>query len=114
MPRFIEASSIVVLVLSATACFPRSAPVPGAITPADVATAKEKWPDATDASLAAGRDTFTAKCNSCHDYPAMDAMTETQWPGTVHSMAGKAKLDATQERDVLRFVLTARARSSPR
>lgn len=113
MPSHFEALSTIAVMagLSLAACFPKSAPPPATITEADVTAAKAKWPDATDAQLASGRDIFIAKCNQCHDYPAMDAMTEAQWPSTAHRMAGKAKLDGSQERDVTRFILTARART---
>lgn len=92
-----------------SACgFPKSAAAPGAVSPAEVSAATSKWPDATEAQLTTGRDTFIARCNHCHGYPDLASVSEGDWPGILDRMAKKASLDATQKEAVLRFVLVAR------
>jgi nitrate/TMAO reductase-like tetraheme cytochrome c subunit len=95
-----------------TACFPKTGAVPDPVSAADVSAATSKWPNATEASLTSGRDLFSEHCNACHGYPAMTAVAESKWPGTVHAMAKKAHLAAEDEEKVLHFILMARARAA--
>jgi hypothetical protein len=86
--------------------------VPDPVSAADVSAAISKWPDATEASLTAGRDLFVEHCNKCHGYPAMTAVPDEKWPETIQAMGKKAHLGAEDEQNVLHFVLMARARTS--
>jgi len=96
--------------LAAGCIFPKAAPVPGPVSPADVDRGRYRWPDVDRASLSAGRDLFAARCNGCHDYPALTSIPEADWPPIVEKMARKAKLSREQGQLVLRFVLVARVR----
>lgn len=75
--------------------YPKSGPVPP--QPSDPAPA-----------IAAGRATFTAKCNGCHGYPDVSAIADDKWPSIVKKMAGKADLTPAQGDEVLQFILAAR------
>ncbi len=86
--------------------YPKSGAVPG---PADVASARARWPDTSEAKLARGRDLFIAKCNGCHGYPDVDRIDEAKWPGILSRMGKNAHLDAAESDDVLHFVLASRA-----
>ena len=95
-------------------CYPKAGPPPGALSAGSVTSASTRWPGATATSLAAGRDLFLAKCNSCHDYPDLAAIPDERWPHILDKMARKADL-ATEQRDaVLHFVLASRSEPGPR
>src|SRR5687767_3671043 len=83
--------------------YPRTAPAPGPITSAQMSAAREKWPEASEQSLAAGRQIFVERCNECHDHPDIMSIDEGEWPEIVEEMAGKADLTAEQKTGVLRF-----------
>lgn len=89
------------------ACYPRSGPPPSAPAPESVAWASAKWPGSGEDELAAGRKTLLAHCNACHDYPALDAVSDDEWPKVVHRMSGKIGLSADEEKSVLHFVLAS-------
>lgn len=95
--------------LALVACFPKSGPVPGPVSPEATQAAALKWPGTTQASLAEGRQLFSAHCSQCHGYPDVNAKSEGEWPGIVDDMAKKAKLDAAQKDKVLHFVLASRS-----
>ena len=90
-------------------CFPKGAPVPGALSPAGVTWATGRWPGVTAASLSAGRDHFVAKCNGCHSYPDLAAIPEARWPEIMERMGKKAGLGAEDKEAVLRYLLASRA-----
>ena len=95
--------------LLGAACFPKAGPAPGALSADRVTWASTKWPGVTAASLSAGHDHFIAKCNGCHGYPDLGAISEDEWPSIVDRMAKKAGLAAAERDDVLHYVLTARS-----
>jgi hypothetical protein len=98
------------LLATLTACgFPKTGPVPGAVSPAEVTAATAKWPNATEAQLTSGRDAFVARCNHCHGYPDVGSVPEGEWPAIIDRMGNKASLDASQKDAVLRFILVARS-----
>jgi hypothetical protein len=99
------------LALVAAGCiFPKAAPVPGPVTAADVDRGRYRWRDIDHRSLSEGRELFATHCNRCHDYPALTAIPEGDWPSIIEKMARKAKLSRDQSQRVLRFVLVARVR----
>jgi cytochrome c5 len=101
--------ALLIAVLAASACYPRSGPAPGALSPATVAASSTRWPGVTAASLETGRDLFVARCNSCHGYPDLSAIGDDRWPRVLDKMAPKAGLTADQKAEVLHFVLAWRA-----
>ena len=58
-----------------------------------------------------GRVLFVDHCAKCHAYPAVHAVPDEKWPQVMHSMAKKSHLGPDDEQKMLRFVLTAGARS---
>lgn len=91
------------------ACFPKSGPTPGPVSPEEVKAAAVKWPGVTEPQLAEGRQLFIERCNSCHGYPDVNAKEEGEWPSIMDRMAKKAKLDAGQKTRVLHFILASRS-----
>jgi hypothetical protein len=68
----------------------------------------------TAGSLSAGRDHFLAKCNGCHDYPALAAIPEERWPSILERMAKKSGLGAEERDAVLHYVLASRSEQAGR
>jgi hypothetical protein len=102
------APAVIVAGLLAAGCFPKAAPVPPAVAASGVTRASTRWPGVTAEALSMGRDRFVAKCNGCHGYPDLRAISEERWPGIVARMGKKADL-GDQERDaLLHFVLASR------
>ena len=52
-------------------------------------------------------DLYTNRCGTCHALQAREKYTAKQWERIVPDMAKKAKLDATQEAMILKYVLTS-------
>lgn len=99
----------ITLSLSLLACgFPKSGAAPGPVSPATLEAAKSRWPDASEASLDAGRSLFLARCNGCHSYPDLASIPEAKWPSIMDEMAPKAKLNPEQKDVVLHYVTVAR------
>ncbi len=80
------------------------------VSPELVAVARRDWPEASEASLAHGRDLYTTRCNTCHALPLPREHLAQEWPALVRSMAKRSKLDQAGQDDVLRFIVAARQR----
>ena len=50
---------------------------------------------------------YTNRCSTCHALQAREKYTAKQWERIVPDMAKKAKLDATQEAMILKYVLSS-------
>ena len=50
---------------------------------------------------------YTNKCGTCHALQAREKYTAKQWERIVPDMAKKAKLDASQEAQILTYVLAS-------
>lgn len=100
-------SKLLGLCLLAACGYPKAGPVPGPVNPAAMASVQQRFPDATPEQLATGRTLFAAKCNGCHDYPAVDAVSKEEWPSVVNRMGKKAKLNGDESEAVLRFILAS-------
>lgn len=107
--------AILSAVIAAGCMYPRAASPPASLTPAELEAVKASFPEATDASLTAGRDLFVARCADCHDHPDVMSIPDDEWPGVMKSMGAKAELDADQAASVKRFILavTAARRKAP-
>ncbi len=114
--RLVVLAPLALVVLGASGCFlgyPKTVQTaPGAVSPAQVSAAQQKWPDATEAQLTQGHDLFTAKCNGCHGYPDVATIADEKWPDIMKSMGSKADLDDKQTEAVLRFVVSSKASGS--
>ena len=114
MTKFSRVLLLPVLAAFGLACgFPKAGPVPGPVSPERATAASTKWQGTTPESLAAGRETFSAKCNACHGHPDVSAIAEEKWPTILDAMAKKADLTPKQKDDVLHFILSARTPSTP-
>jgi len=92
----------------AAGCYPKSAAAPGTVSAGSVTWASTKWPGTTEASLAAGRATFLAKCNGCHGYPDLAAISDEKWPAIIERMGSKSGLDKPKSDEVLHYVLASK------
>jgi len=105
---------VAALVTLVTGCiFPKAGALPPPLTAVEVARAQARWPDASETTLATGRDLFASHCNACHSYPDVAAIPEDRWRPILAKMSRKAGLDQGQDEAVLRFILVARAGSAP-
>ena len=90
-------------------CYPKAAPAPGALSANRVTWASTRWPGVTASALSAGRDLFLAKCDGCHAYPDLTAISEERWPGILEKMGKKSELSAEERDAVLHYVLASRS-----
>jgi hypothetical protein len=88
-------------------CGPKTGPMPGPLSPKQSREAESRWDGASDFSTARGRAIFQAKCDDCHDYPDVHAVSEASWPGILERMGLKAELRTDESKDVLNFVRAA-------
>ena len=70
---------------------------------AEVVEAKETT-EFPSSEIAEGSTLFVSKCGRCHKLPEIDKHSQEQWKKIIPSMAKKAKLDATQESNVMNYV----------
>ncbi len=77
----------------------------------DLARTRTQFPDATLASLEAGRRAFADSCAGCHALPRPEAKSAEEWPRVLDEMAQEAKLNSEQ-RDLIAQFLTAISRRS--
>ena len=66
---------------SSSGCYPKAAAAPAAVSASGVTAASTRWPGVTASALSTGRDLFLARCNACHGYPDLRAISEDRWPG---------------------------------
>ena len=102
-------SLVLAVLLSGSACYPKTGPAPGPVSANAARWASTRWPGVTGDSLSAGRTIFLAHCNACHGYPDVSAISDDRWPGILASMAKKAHLTPDEREEVLHFVLTSRS-----
>jgi hypothetical protein len=95
-------------------CYPKVAAPPGALSANSVASASTRWPGVTPESLSAGHDLFLAKCDQCHGYPDLTAISDERWPGILDSMAKKAHLSAEERDEVQHYILASRSEQTTR
>ena len=74
-----------------------------AVPPVATLTAHGK----NSATLEAGRRVYLESCTHCHKPEPVRDFAAARWPGIIGEMAGRAKLSAAQQRDVLAYVLAA-------
>lgn len=59
------------------------------------------------ASLERGRRVYLENCTRCHAPEAIREYTAGRWPGIIADMAERSHLSASQNHDVLAYVLAA-------
>ncbi|MFM9943623.1 MAG: c-type cytochrome [Bacteroidia bacterium] len=82
-------------------------------TQSDVDRASVKFPGATTASLAEGKELYKTHCQSCHLLKSVKSQSEDGWrkivPGMVqgaNKKAGKVVVDAVIEEKILAYLVT--------
>ena len=80
---------------------------PPEVTPGLAGRARAHWPEAAEATLRHGRETFLTHCGRCHSHPDPAHHDEKEWTYYVREMAPRAQLEADEQRDVLRFLIAA-------
>ena len=78
------------------------------VTPELVAAAQARWPTASAASLAHGREILTTSCAHCHRAPIPSDHTEAEWTYYLHEMGPRAQLQPEQVDTLQKFLFTAR------
>lgn len=101
------ASLLVLLVMSLVSACSSAAP---RVSSELVATARSSDPSVTEASLLHGRTCYLNRCATCHDLPLPDSESAAAWPRYVHSMGRRAHLNASDQHDLLRYLLAARSK----
>ncbi|HEY5948396.1 MAG TPA: hypothetical protein VIV40_23025 [Kofleriaceae bacterium] len=94
--------------LGACAARPIAGTMPAPIVDSTVEHARARWPEVTAESLARGRELFIARCRRCHVLPDRRAYSDERWPKILGTMGPRAKLDAVEQQQVLRFILADR------
>ena len=103
-PQHIATSAIVAALLAMVGLLACASNVPRP-TAAFVKQAQVRWPEATLASLQAGRALYIKGCARCHTLYRPWAVPAAEWPETVLEMAKRAKLDPQQAERVVRYLI---------
>lgn len=96
--------SLVAAFAAVSACGPSAIPQPSAI---HVASAQRRYPSATHATLAAGRQLLLERCGGCHSVPTPAARPPDQWPAVVRDMASRARLDEPSRLELEAYLVGA-------
>jgi len=70
----------------------------------EVTPVKEQTETKPEVKYLEGKTLFDNNCGKCHDLPHPSQYSKVQWSKIVPSMAKEAKLDATQENQILLYV----------
>ncbi|MFN6038302.1 MAG: c-type cytochrome [Bacteroidota bacterium] len=70
--------------------------------------AQKKFPGISQADLDEGQNIFNNDCSKCHGVPKIKSRGEEGWKKVVDWMAPKAKLNDSQKKKLLEFVLSSR------
>ncbi len=111
--RATSLACIAVATATLGACYADAGAALQPVTAAQIESAQRRWPDATEATLATGRDLFHAKCNACHDYPNLQAIGEGRWARILQVMGPRATLDQKQTDSVMRYVVSVHPPPQP-
>ena len=84
--------------VSAAGCMPKSVAIPLAV-PASASA---------DNNVNHGHEVYIAACNTCHGYPAPDAVGDDKWPGVLDVMGKQAKLSDNDSAAVLAYIMALR------
>lgn len=76
----------------------------------DAQRARERWHDASQAQLEAGRSVLLSRCSSCHALPLPSDETPERWPAVVKEMAKPAGLSEEQAESLVRYLVITSAR----
>lgn len=74
------------------------------VTKEFIAAAKSATPEPM---LVEGHRLYTTRCSQCHDLEMLDSRTAGGWRDEVAGMAGRAKIDATQQATIVQYITAA-------
>lgn len=74
-----------------------------------LSVAKQKFPGINLEALSEGHKIYTNECTNCHGAKAVKSEPESEWVSIIDRMAPKANLSEKQKKQVLEYVLSARA-----
>jgi len=77
-------------------------------TPAQIETARQRWPDARGEQLSQGRQLYVYRCSSCHNLYLPTSHDEDEWRAALDEMAGRAHLTPAESEAILRYLVSAR------
>jgi cytochrome c5 len=77
---------------------------PKVLVEQEVAPVKEQVETKPEVNYLEGKTLFDNHCGKCHDLPHPSQYSKAQWAKIVPSMSKEAKLDATQENQILLYV----------
>ena len=95
MKKYILGFSVIVLV---SACAPK------VVVEQEVTPAKDQTLTKPEVKYLEGKTLFDNNCGKCHDLPHPSQYSKAEWAKIVPPMAKEAKLDATQENQILLYV----------
>ena len=79
----------------------------------DRARLTARWPNVTLAQLQAGQQLYAQRCGACHQLYEPASQSAQRWPEVVRAMKERAKLDDSQEQQVLQYLLAITSRTEP-
>jgi predicted secreted protein len=59
--------------------------------------------------LVEGHRLYTTRCSQCHDLEMLDSRSAGGWKDEVAGMAGRAKIDTTQQATIVQYITAALA-----
>jgi cytochrome c5 len=96
MKKTIIAFTILTAIISSCA--------PKVVVEQEVTPVKEQTVTKPEVKYLEGKTLFDNNCGKCHDLPHPSQYSKAQWAKIVPPMAKEAKLDATQENQILLYV----------
>lgn len=72
----------------------------------DIARSRDAFPDATVASLEAGRQAYAQRCSGCHALHLPTEKRADQWPAIVGEMQKDAHLKPGEQQLIERYLMT--------
>ena len=82
-------------------------------TARDALLAQERWPEATVASLEAGRRLFVFRCTGCHRLHQPQERAPDAWPEVLDDMEREAHVTRAERELIERFLVTAASQPRP-
>jgi len=79
----------------------------------DALVAQERWPEATVASLEAGRRLFVYRCSGCHRLHQPRERAPEVWPEVLDDMERGAHVTRAERELIERFLVTAASQHQP-
>jgi hypothetical protein len=76
------------------------------VTKEFIAASKSSTPEPL---LVEGHRLYTTRCSQCHDLEMLDSRSAGGWKDEVAGMAGRAKIDATQQATIVQYITAALA-----